>query len=68
MGETFLILRSSWVYGLRGDSFVTRALLRARAREVLRVGQDQFGSPTWARMMAEATALLIANAPADVSA
>jgi dTDP-4-dehydrorhamnose reductase len=65
---TFLILRTAWVYSLRRDSFVTKVLQWARQDETLRIVDDQISNPTWARMLAQTTALLIAKAPADVSA
>lgn len=62
VGGAFLILRTSWVYSLRRESFVTRVLEWARRQEVLRVVDDQVGSPTWCRMLAEASAQLLARA------
>ncbi len=65
---SYLILRTSWVYSLRRRSFVTQVMEWARTRQVLRVATDQVGSPTWCRMLAEATAHLIARlegAPVD---
>jgi dTDP-4-dehydrorhamnose reductase len=60
--EAYLILRTSWVYSLRLQSgFVKKVLSWARQNETLRVVQDQTGCPTWARMLAETTALLIAK-------
>jgi dTDP-4-dehydrorhamnose reductase len=56
----YLILRTSWVYSLRRNSFVTKVLQWARQQSVLRVVEDQVGSPTWARMLAEATAQVLA--------
>jgi dTDP-4-dehydrorhamnose reductase len=50
-----LILRTSWVYGLRKPSFVTKVLEWARAQEIVKVVDDQIGSPTWCRMLAEKT-------------
>ena len=67
-GCAYLILRTSWVYSLRGDSFVSKTLAWARQQETLRIVSDQVGSPTWARMLAEITAALLAQslpAPQD---
>lgn len=55
VGGAYLILRTSWVYSLRRDSFTTKVLQWARTRETLRVVDDQVGSPTWARLLAELT-------------
>jgi dTDP-4-dehydrorhamnose reductase len=62
----FLVLRTAWVYSLRGDGFVTKVLHWARRNEVLRIVDDQISNPTWARMLAETTALLIAGAHKDL--
>lgn len=60
--EAFLILRTSWVYSLRlQGGFVNKVLQWSRQNETLRIVQDQTGGPTWARMLAEVTALLIAR-------
>ena len=60
-GCVYVILRTSWVYSLRGDSFVSKTLAWARQQETLRIVSDQVGSPTWARMLAEITAALLAQ-------
>jgi dTDP-4-dehydrorhamnose reductase len=52
-----LIFRLCWVYGARGQNFMLTMMRLAREREKLRVVRDQFGCPTWSRMIAEATAL-----------
>jgi len=57
----YLILRTAWVYSLRRDSFVTKVLGWARTQETLRVVDDQISSPTWARMLAEYTGLILAR-------
>jgi dTDP-4-dehydrorhamnose reductase len=60
--DAYLIFRTSWVYSLRMKSgFVKKVLAWARKNEGLRIVDDQKGSPTWARMLAETTALLIAK-------
>jgi len=65
VGGTFLIFRTSWVYSLQQGGFVTKVLQWAREQEVLRIVDDQIGSPTWARMLAEATAQTIAQWRSD---
>src|SRR5688572_9719976 len=60
-GDVYLILRTSWVYSLRGNSFVNKVLGWARKNETLKIVSDQIGSPTWARMLAGITSLMIAQ-------
>ena len=65
VGGAYLILRTSWVYSLRQGGFVTKVLQWAQQQEVLRVVDDQISGPTWARMLAEATALALAQGRDD---
>ena len=60
-GNAYLILRTSWVYSLRGNSFVNKVLGWARKNSTLQIVDDQVSSPTWARMLAQITSLLIAQ-------
>jgi len=50
---SYLILRTSWVYSLRRDSFVKKVLHWARSQSSLKIVTDQVSGPTWARMLAE---------------
>ncbi|MBV6391876.1 MAG: dTDP-4-dehydrorhamnose reductase [Anaerolineales bacterium] len=68
VGGAHVILRASWVYSLRGDNFVTKTLAWSRKQETLKIVSDQVGSPTWARMLAEAISAMLARGgpnPAD---
>ena len=57
----YLIFRTSWVYGNRGQNFFLTMLRLAKEREEIRVVDDQIGAPTWGRMIAESTALILAQ-------
>ena len=59
VGGAYLILRTSWVYSARGTNFVLTILRLARERNELSVVDDQAGSPTWARALAQSTADLL---------
>jgi dTDP-4-dehydrorhamnose reductase len=61
-GAAHLILRTSWVYGMRGKNFLLTMLRLARERDELRIVDDQHGAPTWSRTIADTTALLLAQA------
>jgi dTDP-4-dehydrorhamnose reductase len=60
-GCRHLILRTSWVYGMRGRNFLRTMLQLAKDRDELSIVADQFGAPTWSRMIAETTALLLSR-------
>ena len=67
VGGGYIILRTSWVYGTRGQNFLTSIVRQARDKEELRVVQDQVGSPTWCGMVARATTEILKRIAATLS-
>lgn len=57
-----MIFRLCWVYGARGQNFMLTMMRLAREREQLRIVRDQFGCPTWSRLIAETTTLALRQA------
>lgn len=55
-GARHLILRTSWVYGARGQNFPKTMVRLAQERAALRVIDDQVGAPTGADLLADVTA------------
>src|SRR2546426_11181778 len=54
-----LVLRTAWLYGVDGQKFVKTILSLAVVQPEVRVGEDQRGSPTYARHLAQVIAGLI---------
>lgn len=61
VGMPHLILRTSWVYGVRGKNFLLTMRRLGKEREELKIVADQTGAPTWSRLIAEATAHIAAQ-------
>lgn len=60
-GAPHLILRTSWVYGMRGRNFLLTVRRLAAERDELRIVNDQCGAPTWCRTIADTTAHIVAK-------
>jgi len=64
-GGHALVLRTSWVYGLRGRNFLLTVRRLAAERDELAIVADQIGVPNWSRALAEATVrAIVAGLPA----
>ena len=71
-GLPHLIFRTSWVYGLKGKNFLLTMQRLAKERDELKIVDDQIGSPTWSRTIAQTTAnvleqVLTQSSPGDLS-
>ncbi len=63
-GVPHLVLRTSWVYALRGRNFLRTIMRLAREKPELRVVADQHGVPNSAATLAVATAAIVQQAAA----
>jgi len=61
-GCDYLIFRTSWVYASRGHNFLLTMLKLAQERVELSIVNDQIGSPTSARLIADTTVLCVQQA------
>lgn len=55
-GARHLIFRTSWVFGAHGKNFIKTILRLASTRDELRIVADQYGAPTGAALLADASA------------
>lgn len=59
-GGAYFIIRTSWVYGMRGKNFLLTILRLASEGKTLRIVNDQSGCPTYCKAIAETTASILA--------
>jgi len=57
-----IVLRTAWLYSEYGGNFVATMLGLMRSRDGIRVVNDQVGSPTWARSLANVIFSMADNA------
>lgn len=65
VGGKHLIFRTSWVYGMRGKNFLLTMLKLAKEKPSLKVIDDQIGSPTWSRFIAQTTVQIATSMAMD---
>jgi dTDP-4-dehydrorhamnose reductase len=61
-GGKYLIFRTSWVYGPRGNNFLFTMLRLGRERSELSIVDDQLGAPTTSIGLADATLAIVDGA------
>jgi len=51
----YVIIRAGWLYGRNGSNFISSLLTNvfSKKKKLLKVVDDQYGSPTWTRRLAE---------------
>jgi dTDP-4-dehydrorhamnose reductase len=62
--EKHYILRTAWLYGANGPSFVKAMLSLMASKEELNIVDDQQGCPTWTRDLAECVLDILEKEPA----
>lgn len=64
VGGNYLIFRTSWVYDGQGKNFLNTMLRLGATKEELSIVADQFGAPTYAPHLADATLKALNHAQA----
>jgi dTDP-4-dehydrorhamnose reductase len=59
----YVIIRTSWLYGLQGNNFVKKIISSLGKDQELRVVNDQWGAPTYANDLALAAVNLVKKNP-----
>jgi len=57
--KKYFILRTSWLYGKHGKNFVNTIIAKAKKEKMLKVVDDQAGSPTYTKDLAKAIHVLL---------
>ena len=57
--EEYIIIRTSWIFGIQGNNFVKNIIKLARKEKEIRVINDQWGSPTSSKSIAKAISKII---------
>jgi dTDP-4-dehydrorhamnose reductase len=59
--DNYIILRTSWLYGINGNNFVKTMLELSKSHDEISVVDDQRGSPTYTYDLAIAISKLLEN-------
>lgn len=61
-GAAYMIFRTSWVYGARGQNFYRTMCRLAEEKTSLNIVDDQIGAPTWSRHIADVVCQIVTMA------
>jgi dTDP-4-dehydrorhamnose reductase len=61
--DSYLIIRTSWLYGPHGKNFVDSMIALSGQMEFVRVVNDQFGRPTYTKDLAAGTKEILGREP-----
>lgn len=59
LSDNYILIRTAWLYGVKGKNFVQAILDKAKTTNKLTVVDDQTGSPTYSKDLAAAVDILI---------
>ena len=59
LSDNYILIRTAWLYGIKGKNFVQTILEKVKTAKKLTVVDDQIGSPTYTKDLAAAVDLLI---------
>jgi len=59
--EEYFLIRTAWLYGLKGNNFIYTMLRLFKERDLIKVVEDQWGSPTYTEDLAGAILKIIRN-------
>jgi dTDP-4-dehydrorhamnose reductase len=59
LSDNYILIRTAWLYGVKGENFVQTILKKVKTTKKLTVVDDQTGSPTYTKDLAAAVDLLI---------
>jgi len=65
-GAIHLILRTSWVYSLRGNYFLNKIIAQVQTGDKMRVATDQISCPTWSKDLAKMVYIIMSNTNQDL--
>lgn len=57
--KEYIILRTSWLFGMHGKNFVDTIIKKAKKENSLKVVSDQLGTPTYAKDLAKAISKML---------